>query len=217
VTSHPIEWLYFTDTACTRERSFFSALRDAQMSLPPTTIAIAGPVVGDVLSGGRTPINLYMTEEAILSPPIDRHGPQAIVTANAAVSATAFRAVGGFDTSYPFAAAEDLDLGLKLRHLGAIGWASQAVVRHRFVESIEDFRRRFVRYGAGNAHLERRWGLPSLRVQRITSRDPGLQQLADLHVAAMRDGYDRRKNAFELLDGADAVTDSAGGMRASGS
>jgi GT2 family glycosyltransferase len=216
-TGHPIDWFYFTDTACTRDRSFFAALGETRMLLPSTTVAIAGPVVGEVLSAARSPINLYMTEEAILNPPIDRHGPQAIVTANAAVSAAAFRAVGGFDASYPFAAAEDLDLGLKLRHFGTIGWTPHAVVRHRFLESIEDFRRRFVRYGAGNAHLERRWHLRGMRVERIISRDPSLQRFADLQVMSMRHGYDKHREHLEARSISEVVSDPAGERRASGS
>lgn len=189
-SGRPIDWLYFTDTGCQRDTGFFAELVDASMAMPRTTVAIAAPVVGVIDSGGNSPINRYMTEEAILNPPKDAHGPQAIVTANAAVSAAAFHALRGFDTTYPFAAGEDLDLGVRLRRLGLIGWAPRAVVAHHFMESEDDLRRRFRRYGAGTAHLELTLGLPSLRVQAIVARDPALQQLADAQVLAMRSGYD---------------------------
>ncbi len=192
-SGRPIDWLYFTDTACVRERAFFAELRDASMAMPRTTVAIAAPVIGVIDPRDNNSINRYMTEEAILNPPRDQHGPQAIITANAAVSAAAFAALGGFNTQFPFAAGEDLDLGVRLRSLGPIGWAERAVVQHRFEESPDDFWRRFVRYGAGNAHLERTLRLPSLRVESIRARDPVLQQLANIQVRAMQFGYDRHR------------------------
>jgi GT2 family glycosyltransferase len=192
-SGRPIDWLYFTDTGCTRAREFFGELIEASMAMPRTTVAIAAPVIGVVESPHSTPINYYMTEEAILNPPRDERGPQAIITANAALSAVAFLGVEGFNTAYPFAAGEDLDLGVRLRHLGVIGWAERAIVRHAFEESVEDFRRRFERYGAGNAHLEHALRLPRMRVECITAREPALQRLADVQVAAMQAGYDRHQ------------------------
>lgn len=191
-SGRPIDWLYFTDTGCLRDAKFFAELVGASMAMPRTTVAIAAPVVGVLDTATRSPINRYMTEEAILNPPCDEAGPQAIVTANAAVSAAAFQATGGFDETYPFAAGEDLDLGVRLRRLGRIGWVERAVVRHRFLELEDDFRRRFVRYGAGTAHLEHTLALPSLRVRSIVARDPALQHLADIQLASMRAGYDAR-------------------------
>ena len=198
-SGRPIEWLYFTDTGCERSPTFFGELLDASMKMLRTAVAIAAPVVGATVSPSETPINHYMTEEAILNPPRNADGPQAIITANAAVCATAFRAVGGFTTSYPFAAGEDLDLGVKLRRLGPIGWASGAVVSHRFAESMDDFLRRFLRYGAGNAHLEHRLRLPSMRVEIITAHDPSLQRLADVQVGAMQAGYDWHRDHLREL------------------
>ena len=85
-----------------------------------------------------------------------------------------------------------------MRKLGPIGWAERAVVQHQFDESPDDFWRRFVRYGAGNAHLERALQLPSLRVEAIQARDPVLQQVADLQVRAMQLGYDRHQASLAL-------------------
>ena len=193
ITGLPVQWLYFTDTGCLRDPWFFAALSEVSREMPRTTVAIAGPIRGMVKSQTETPINLYMTEETILNPPFDEKGPQAIVTANAAVSYDAFAAIGGFDSSYPFAAGEDLDLGLRLRLLGSIGWADQAVVYHPFSESVGDFRHRFLRYGAGNAHLEHRLALPRLTVTKIVARSTRLQRLADIQVKAMQEGYGRHR------------------------
>lgn len=189
-SARPIEWLSFTDGACRRDPSFFAELVDASMAMDRTTVAIAGPVEGVAESIERTPINTYMTEEAILCPPRDAWGPQAIITANAAVSVAAFEAVGGFCEAFPGAGGEDLDLGIRLRRLGPIGWAEHAVVAHAFEECVVDFNRRFERYGAGNAHLADRWRLGVLCCEAIRSARPDLQWLADLQIAAMERGYD---------------------------
>lgn len=189
-TGTPIDWLYFTDTGCSRARDFFTVLARHRSMFSTFCVAIAGPVLGVCRSALVTPINFYMTEEAILNPPFDCAGPQAVVTANAAVSAAAFRATGGFDETYPFAAGEDLDLGVRLRRFGSIGWAPDAVVRHRFVESLDDFRRRFQRYGAGTAHLQHRLALTSLRPRVLAAKHPQMQCLADMHIAAMQYGFD---------------------------
>jgi len=193
-TDKQIDWLYFTDTGCRREPSFFATLAGQHARMDRTCVAVAGPVSGVSTSIESTPINCYMTEEAILAPPFDAHGPQAIVTANAAVCWRAFHAVGGFDHSYRWAAGEDLDLGVRLRRLGSIGWAADAVVYHPFPESIEDFRKRFTRYGTGTAHLEHRLKLGNLRPSVFTAHHASLQPLADLHTAAMLAGYERHRS-----------------------
>lgn len=195
-TGRPVEWLYFTDTGCGRDAGFFAALLDTMMREGAGTVAVAGPVHGVVGSTAESPINHYMTVEGILNPPMDENGPQAIVTANALVSAAAFAALGGFDRSYPFAAGEDLDLGVQLRRVGRIAWAPHAIVRHRFEECVEDFRRRFVRYGRGTAHLERRLALPSIRPTVILAGSPHLQRLADLQLTSMMSGYDSHLSAL---------------------
>lgn len=196
-TGNRIDWLYFTDTGCLRSPGFFEALEAASHGGPAGTVALGGPVNGVVGPGrNRSTINRYMTVETVLNPPRDGFGPQAIVTANAAVNVAAFRAAGGFDVTYPFAAGEDLDLGLKLRSIGSIGWVEGAVVRHRFLESIPDFRKRFRRYGAGTAHLESRWGFPSLRPVPFQAHERGMQGLADLQVASMQEGYDAHHQAM---------------------
>lgn len=194
-TPRPIDWIYFTDTGCGRDPDFFGVLQEAIAHTPCGWVAVAGPVHGVVESPHASPINHYMTVEGILNPPRDDNGPQAIITANALVSLPAFTHVGGFDHTYPFAAGEDLDLGVKLRSVGRIAWAEHAIVRHRFEECMHDFRGRFVRYGRGTAHLEHRLRLASIRPAAFTAESPTHQYLADLQAASMRVGYDAHKGA----------------------
>ncbi len=191
-SGRPIGWLYFTDGACTRASSFFGELVESVAHLPVNVVAVGGPVGGVSRSPDLDPLNHYMTVEQILWPPFDRHGPQAIVTANAAVCRSTFELVGGFRTEFRRAAGEDLDLGLRLRRVGGIGWVSGACVRHAFEERLEAFVRRFERYGEGNAQLAVLWNLPSLRAQPFVAGEGRFQELADLQIAALQRGYDRQ-------------------------
>lgn len=195
-TPRLIDWIYFTDTGCGRDPDFFDVLQEAIAHTSRGWVAVAGPVHGVVESHHDSPINHYMTVEGILNPPRDDNGLQAIITANALVSLPAFTHVGGLDHTYPFAAGEDLDLGVKLRSVGRIAWADHAVVRHRFEECMQDFRSRFVRYGRGTAHLEHRLALASIRPAAFIAESSAHQYLADVQAASMRVGYDAHKSVL---------------------
>lgn len=185
------DWFYFTDSGCEHAKDLFQQFAACWRETGDSCVAISGPIqgVGDGL------INRFMTEQAILNPPkariiYDTMLPQAIITANALVAGVAFSFIGGFDETFTEAAGEDLDLGLRLRKLGVIGWAEKAVVKHQFAEIRDDFTRRFRRYGAGNRQLEVKHNLPSLRARKYVAERPEFQELADLQVAAMQEGYD---------------------------
>jgi len=186
------EWYYFTDSGCEHAEGLLQHFAEAWQDTGDSCVAISGPVEGS----GDGLINQFMTEQGILNPPkarllYDIMLPQALVTANALVSGLAFSFVGGFDETFQIAAGEDLDLGIRLRRLGLIGWAERAKVMHRFPEEMLDFEKRFERYGAGNRQLELKHRLPSLRARKYTAALPSLQALADRQVAAMQRGYDR--------------------------
>lgn len=189
--AHDIDWFYFTDCGCKHAPDIFLQFEKAWEDVGDSCVAISGPVTGE----GEGLINKFMTEQAILNPPLekfiyDRHIPQAVVTANALISGIAFSFVGGFDETFSESAGEDLDLGLRLRPLGMIGWAERAIVRHHFPEDRADFYNRFRRYGRGNRLLEMKHNLPSLRARKYIAELPELQELADLQVEAMQAGYD---------------------------
>jgi GT2 family glycosyltransferase len=185
------DWVYFTDCGCRHDRALLTRFRQAWEEYGDSCVAISGPVLGV----GSGMINEFMTEQGILNPPLERtlHGvylPQAIVTANTLVACLPFAYVSGFDPGFTEAAGEDLDLGIRLRQFGLIGWASEAFVRHEFAENEDDFRRRFRRYGRGNRRLEIKQNLPSLRARPFRSEKAEHQHLADLAVAEMQAGYD---------------------------
>jgi hypothetical protein len=185
------DWFYFTDCGCEHAKDLFQRFAECWKELGDSCVAISGPIQG--VGGGL--INRFMTEQGVLNPPRARlvHDtllPQAIVTADALVAGIAFSFLGGFDETFTEAAVEDLDLGLRLRKLGIIGWAEGTMVRHEFAEDRNDFVRRFRRYGAGNRRLEVNHNLPSLRARKYIAEKPEFQELANLQVGSMQVGYD---------------------------
>ena len=169
---------------------------NAQRTDRDSIVAICGNVAGK--GSGR--INRYMTEMNILNPPFEKElgprgeeVPQAIITANVLIYAPAFHQLGGFSTAFARAGGEDLDLGIRLREVGRLIFAPNVTVYHEFDEDIQDFKRRFERYGRGNRLLEQMHGLPSLRPEPITSNKSEFNDLARLQTESLCIGYDRAK------------------------
>ncbi len=83
---------------------------------------------------------------------------------NLAIPAQLFRQVGGFDTSFPLAAAEDRELCDRWCELGhRMTYAPEAIVYHRHEMSLPRFWRQHANYGRGAFHFkqlreERGWG-----------------------------------------------------------
>jgi GT2 family glycosyltransferase len=104
---------------------------------------------------GTDPLSRYYDSQRILAPPSTANSrPAYLVTANALVWGKAIERVGGFDERFPFAGGEDIDLAYRLRHVGHLGYAPDAVVLHDFGDGIVGFVQRFIRYGKGNRLLE---------------------------------------------------------------
>jgi GT2 family glycosyltransferase len=189
-----VEWVYFTDCGCSHSPDLFLEFEKAWKDCGDCCVAISGPITGS----GEGTINDYMTHQGVLNPPIecDLHGvhiPQAIITANALVAALPFAFLGGFNTEFPEAAGEDLDMGLRLRKIGIIAWAAEAKAAHRFDENDSDFYKRFRRYGRGNRRLELMHNLPCLRARPFQPdqiHKPEHHRLAKLACEAMQAGYD---------------------------
>ena len=148
------EWLLFTDSDCLPAADLIAAYVRCAMD---GALGYAGRVV----CGDQDCFSRYYDSQGIFLPPavdtIDGLArPQSLITANCLVWRTAFDDVGGFDECFPEAAGEDVDLGLRLWELGLLGFAPDAVVGHEITEGFAGFRRRFLRYGRGNARLEAR-------------------------------------------------------------
>ena len=194
------DWIYFTDCGCEHVWNLITYFLNAQKSSGDSIVAVCGPVTGK--GAGR--INRYMTEMGILNPPFEKELgprgekiPQAIITANALVYAPAFHQLGGFSTAFGEAGGEDLDLGIRLRHLGRLVYAPRAIVSHEFDENLQDFQRRFERYGRANRLVEQVHKLPSLRPEPFKA-DPEFSDLAELQSESLCSGYDEAQLANKV-------------------
>lgn len=77
-------------------------------------------------------------------------GPCLFTSNNLAVPASLFHSAGGFDESFPVAAAEDREFCDRLAHLGyRMIYAPEAVVSHRHELSLRRFWRQHYNYGTG--------------------------------------------------------------------
>jgi len=144
------EWLLFADSDCAPTPSFITGYAEAMSG--------AIGYAGSVRALGRGWLTRYYESQSILVPPCGAYDrPLHLITANALVWRPAFEAVGGFDERFPDAAAEDIDLGLRLRQVGELAYAPATAVIHDFGDSVTQFVRRFVRYGRGNRRLALAW------------------------------------------------------------
>lgn len=113
---------------------------------------------GAVRARGADPVSAFYDGQQTLAPmqwTADGR-PLYLVTANAMVHRSALELVGGFDERFRLAGGEDVDLGLRLRRIGAFRYAPAAKVLHDFEPSVRKLLSRFFRYGRGNRQLARR-------------------------------------------------------------
>ena len=98
------EWLVFTDDDCLPEPTFLGAYAGA----------MERPDCPEVLEGRTSAIGTK--DHPLASAPINESGGY-LWSCNFAIRSSVFRAVGGFDEDFPFAAMEDSDLELRLRRM----------------------------------------------------------------------------------------------------
>ena len=179
------QWLWFLDAGVRPDTDYLEALADHGHLCP--AVAWTGPIASD--STGL--FASYYTAQSTLSPPSQPDGQlDGFVTASVVINRPAFDAVGGFDERFRKAACEDLDLGLRLRPHGLIGYASDLLVRHRFREDEEDFRRRFRRYGYGFFQFGAKWK-QNMEPWPVIAKtdDPVHRQLAGIQYEALWQGW----------------------------
>ena len=163
------ELVVFTDDDCLPEPGWLSALTVAASRHPGC--AIGGRVDNSLADG------LYSTSSQLLIDFLYGYYNRAdgdarfFITSNLALPTASFRMLGGFDTSFPLAAAEDRDLCDRWREQGrAMIYADDAVVRHAHALGFRSFCRQHFNYGRGAYHLHvarTRRGERPLRVEPI--------------------------------------------------
>jgi GT2 family glycosyltransferase len=148
------EYVVFTDDDCRPDAGWLRAIDTAAARHP--ACAIGGRVVNALGDG------LYSTASQLLIEflydyfNVDETGGRFFITSNLAFPTHAFHAVGGFDVSFPLAAAEDRDLCDRWREAGhAMVYCEEAVVHHGHALGLRSFCRQHYNYGRGAFHLHR--------------------------------------------------------------
>lgn len=161
--------LAFTDDDCRPDAQWLSALATALEQHPRS--AVGGAIVNR-LDNPFSTASQYLVD--FLYEYFGTHHTEGrfFLTSNCAVPAELFRELGGFDLTFPFAAAEDRDLCERWQQRGlALDYAGKAVVSHAHRLSFWLFCRQHFTYGRGAWFLrrarQRRGGEP-LRVWPLT-------------------------------------------------
>ncbi len=158
------QWLAFTDDDCTPAPSWLRALAACFTATPAD--AVAGRTVNAL------PDNPYATASQLLVSFLfayhntDPQQARFATTSNLALPAEPFRALAGFDPTFPVPGGEDYELCNRwLSHGYRLRYAPEAVVYHRHLLNLRTFCRQHFHYGRGAFHL-RRAGMSQRRERR---------------------------------------------------
>jgi GT2 family glycosyltransferase len=193
-------WLAFLDDDCVPDRGW---LRGLEAVLEDENV-MAGGMVRNALTA-----NPYATATQAIIDYFYSGEPSFFTSNNLAVDAARFRSMGGFDSTWPLAAAEDREFCARwIAFGGCLRYAPHAEVRHAHDLSRASFCKQHFRYGRGACWLRRKhpsipagtagaWRYAARRAQ------PALVALAQSASAA---GYLREKLwptqvAAQLADG----------------
>jgi GT2 family glycosyltransferase len=151
--------ILFTDDDCLVHPDWVGVLTEALADAEQEGL---GGVGGRVRAEGDDLFSRYYDFHRILEPrPHDREHPERLpylVTANCAVTRTAFMEAGGFDNRIPTAGGEDAAFSIRMVKRGYyLERCEDAVVRHRYRASLIDFARTFYRYGLGGRYVVDRY------------------------------------------------------------
>jgi GT2 family glycosyltransferase len=148
------DFIAFTDDDCRPHPNWLVALRHASGR---DGSALVGGRVINALAG-----NIYASaSQAVCDYLYDYfgadHGEAPFFTSNNMACARAmFERLGGFDETFPLAAAEDRDFGLRWRAAGgSLRYAPDAIVEHSHALDLRRFWRQHSNYGRGARHLHR--------------------------------------------------------------
>lgn len=201
-------WIAFTDDDCTVDRGWLRALEGALIESPDAlvgggTVVAGGSSAYDVASQNVLDFLYEYFGRSEAAPAL-----QFFATNNVACRRELLLSLGGFDESFPRAAAEDRDLCERWREAGRpLLYQEGARVTHHLNSSLSRYVRQHLRYGQGASYLRlarRRRGHVSPKVEPltfyirlvtfplrrgITLRAAGLMMLAILSQAAYVAGF----------------------------
>ncbi|HEX7588066.1 MAG TPA: glycosyltransferase [Anaerolineae bacterium] len=144
-------------------RGTFLAFTDDDCQPAPDWLAVLAARLQqnpDCACGGNTinalPANPFSTASQLLIGylygyyNVDREHARFLASNNFAMSKAGFSSIGGFDTTYPYAAAEDRELCDRWLQLGRrMVYAPEAIVYHAHVLDLRSFWRQHWNYGRG--------------------------------------------------------------------
>jgi GT2 family glycosyltransferase len=146
------EYVVFTDDDCRPDAAWLRAI-DASAARHPGC-AVGGRVVNALGDGVYSTASQLLIEFLYDYFNVDAEGGRFFITSNLALPARAFHAIGGFDVSFPLAAAEDRDLCDRWREAGlAMVYCHDAVVHHAHAHGLGSFCRQHFNDGRGAVHL----------------------------------------------------------------
>jgi len=163
------QFLAFTDDDCRPSPGWLSAL-DVALARDPRS-AVGGAVISSLKNPFSTASQLLVD---FLYHYFARNNPdgQFFVTANVAMPTDMFKDLGGFDLTFPFAAAEDRDLCERWNERGfGLVYSEDAVVWHSHPLRLGSFCRQHFTYGRGAWFLNKaksRRGRAGLRVPPVS-------------------------------------------------
>ncbi len=139
-------YLAFTDDDCKPSQHWLTSLEEALN--PNPELLVAGRTVNDL------PENSYSTASQLIIDFLysyyNREDAMFIASNNMALSKEQFLKVGGFDTTFPLAAAEDREFCDRYLYKGfKTIYAPEAIVRHAHPLSLSNFSRQHFNYGQG--------------------------------------------------------------------
>lgn len=148
------DFLVFTDDDCRPEPEWAAALLAGQAG--DDTALVGGHVVNLLEE------NVYAVSSQTLCDFLYDHFGAAegripfFTSNNIGCARAGFLELGGFDESFPLAAAEDRDFGIRWRERGGrLVYAPEAVVGHAHALDFARFMRQHANYGMGARHLHR--------------------------------------------------------------
>ncbi|WP_375263248.1 glycosyltransferase [Palleronia sp.] len=148
-------FLAFTDDDCRPQPLWLASLLAAQENRPERLVG------GRVVNGLRD--NPYAESSQMLCDYLYEYfgassdGMPFFTSNNMGCNAASFAEIGGFDETFPLAAAEDRDFGLRWGEAGgSLTYAPDAVVDHFHALTMPRYWRQHANYGRGARHLHRR-------------------------------------------------------------
>jgi GT2 family glycosyltransferase len=157
-------YLAFTDDDCKPTQHWLTRLEEALN--PNPELLVAGRTVNDL------PDNIYSTASHLIADFLysyyNSEDARFITSNNMAISKEQFLKVGGFDITFPLAAAEDREFCDRYLYKGfKTLYAPEAIVRHAHPLTLGNFFRQHFNYGRGAHNFHKIRASRSLKAMKI--------------------------------------------------